>query len=287
MVSGNLNTEAITQRALLQQATQSLQQAGCESPRLDAEVLWQALSGQSRVDMIVRAHDAVNPDLLEHYQTWLARRQLREPVAYITGKKEFWSRSFQVSPATLIPRPETEHIIEWALATFPDQQGEWCFADVGTGSGCIAVTLACEFPQATVIASDISLTALQVAQANAQHHGVADRVSFVVADLLSAAKAVVFDAVLSNPPYVTKEEMGALQQELSYEPAQALTDNSDGLCCMRNLLQQSALCLKPDGYLCVETGPCGYIQEPTAPMHLHHSYRDLAGHIRGAVYQKA
>jgi|UPI0003785E93 release factor glutamine methyltransferase len=286
MECGSLNAEPITQRELLQQATQGLQQAGCESARLDAEVLWQTLSGQSRVDMILRANNTVNSTLQQQYQTWLARRQLREPVAYITGEKEFWSRCFQVSPATLIPRPETEHMIEWALATFPDQQGEWRFADVGTGSGCIAVTLACEFPQATVIASDISPAALKIAQANARYHGVADRVSFVAADLLSATESLVFDAILSNPPYVTKEEMSELKQELRYEPAQALTDNSDGLCCMRSLLQQSAQCLKFDGYLCVETGPCGYIQVPAAPMQLHHSYRDLAGHIRGAVYQK-
>ncbi|MDQ6979038.1 MAG: peptide chain release factor N(5)-glutamine methyltransferase, partial [Mariprofundaceae bacterium] len=233
MVSGSLNAEGLTQRALLQQATQSLQQVGCESPRLDAEVLWQHLSGQSRVDMIIRAHDAVSPELAQRYQTWLARRQLREPVAYITGEKEFWSRTFNVSEATLIPRPETEHIIEWALATFPDPQQNWCFADVGTGSGCIAVTLACEFPHATIIASDISVAALQVAQTNARRHGVEDRVLFVAADLLSATAAASFDAVLSNPPYVTKEEMNELKQELSYEPTEALTDHSDGLCCMR------------------------------------------------------
>jgi len=285
MGSGSLNADVISQRALLQQAAQCLQQAGCESPRLDAEVLWQQLSGQSRVAMIVRAHDPVAPELAQQYQTRVARRQLREPVAYITGEKEFWSRTFFVTEATLIPRPETEHMIEWALATFPDQQCAWCFADVGTGSGCIAITLACEFPNATVIASDISPAALQVAQRNARHHGVADRVLFVAADLLSAT-AAAFDAVLSNPPYVTKDEMSELKQELRYEPVQALTDHSDGLCCMRSLLQQAALCLKTDAYLCVETGPCGYIQTPAAPMLWQHSYSDLAGHIRGAVYQK-
>ncbi|MDQ6975262.1 MAG: peptide chain release factor N(5)-glutamine methyltransferase [Mariprofundaceae bacterium] len=274
-----------TIKETLQEAVTLLRKAGCESPRLDAEVLWMHVSGQSKTETIMAAYEAVPLKNKQLYMASIKRRCLREPVAYITGKKEFWSRSFMVNADVLIPRPETEHMIEWVLGHYPQQDHAWYFADVGTGSGCIAVTLACEYPKSRILACDISLAAIETARSNAIYHGVEDRIDFVVSDLLLGyAEPALFDAIISNPPYVSAEEMHQLPPDLAYEPKAALTDHGDGLQCMRKLLNQSILLLKNKGHLCVETGPCGYIKTPPPPITLQSTYRDLAGHLRGAVY---
>ncbi len=273
-------------RHLLRQAQQQLAAAGCDTPRLDAEVLWMHVSDHSRCDLILQADQAVDEAMAARFQQCLAQRCQRQPVAYITGEKEFWSLRFEVNPDVLIPRPETEHMLEWLLQQCPDRQRRWCFADVGTGSGCIAVSMACIYPQAHIVAADISLAALCVARRNAERHGVASRISFICADLLSAVAAVpLFDAILSNPPYVSASAMQAIAAELHYEPVQALTDRGDGLRCMRTLLKQAACRLKADACLCVESGLAGYVPA-VPPMHVLRTYNDLAGRFRGVVYQK-
>lgn len=274
-----------TLKDTLRDASLLLRHAGCGSFRLDAEVLWMHVSGQSKTDIIIHAYEPVPANHYATYMRAINRRQQREPVAYITGEKEFWSRSFAVNSDVLIPRPETEHTIEWVQTHYPESSRPWYFADVGTGSGCIAITLACEYPQAHILACDISASAIRTAEANAIRHGVNERIHFIVADLLSAcSKHQPFDAIVSNPPYVSAEEMQQLAPELSHEPQHALTDHADGLQCMRILLEQASPLLKTGGKLCVETGPCGYIKAPTYPMQLDSTYCDLAGHVRGAIY---
>jgi len=208
-------------------------------------------------------------------------------VAYIIGEKEFWSRSFKVSPDVLIPRPETEHLIEELLKLYPDTQAPYRFADIGTGSGCIAITIACEYPNAIVVATDISDKALSIARSNAKIHGVAAHMQFKQGDLYQALHADLpqFDAIISNPPYVSAKEMHDLQQELHHEPAHALTDTKDGLSLLRILLNEAPHHLKQGGYLLLETGLCGLPETPDTIITMLHPYHDLAGNLRGGVYQ--
>ena len=175
-------------RSLLQQSAEELKRAGCDSPRLDAELLLMSAWQISRTEIIVRTHDEVPQSVVADYNTLLKRRIRREPLAYITSEKEFWSRSFQVNPDVLIPRPETEHLIEAVLEKFPDQNGEYRFCDIGTGSGCIAITLACEYPRSHIVATDISKAAIKTAGRNAEKHHVSDRLIFRSGDMLEALK---------------------------------------------------------------------------------------------------
>jgi len=271
----------------LHQAIEKLQAAGCESARLDAECLLMHAWKVNRTQLIIKAYDTL-PDKVAHtFSEYIARRCKREPVAYIIGEKEFWSRSFKVSPDVLIPRPETEHLIEELLKLYPNTQAPYRFADIGTGSGCIAITIACEYPNATVVATDISEKSLTIAHSNAEAHGVAASMQFKQGNLYQALDANMpkYDAIVSNPPYVSADEMHDLEQELHHEPAHALTDQHDGLSLLRILLNKAPQYLKQEGYLLLETGLCGLPETPNA-MSMLHIYYDLAGHLRGGVYYK-
>lgn len=273
-------------RSFLQQSAAKLAQAGCDSPRLDAELLLMHVWQVSRTDIIVRADDAVPQTVIDDYNILLERRIRREPLAYITGEKEFWSRSFLVNPDVLIPRPETEHLIEAVLEKCPDQNGEYHFCDIGTGSGCIAVTLACEYPRAQIVATDISEAAIKTARLNAAKYHVNDRITFRPGDMLQALEKGdgPFDAIISNPPYVAVDEMEQLEAELVYEPETALTDDADGLQYLDIILKQGSAHLHPHGLIVVETGLCGLPEIPVR-LQLEHEVHDLAGHLRGAVYR--
>lgn len=277
-----------TTSELLRHAAAQLQQAGCDSPRLDAELLLMHACPCSRTDLIIRAHDEPPAAVAERFEALLQRRCGREPLAYITGEKEFWSRPFRVSPDVLIPRPETEHLIEAVIARFPDQQSPLQFCDIGTGSGCIAVTLAAEYPHATVTATDISEASLKIAQPNAAALDVAPRLSWRSGNLLQALQPGdgPFDVVISNPPYVSSDEMHGLEPELALEPRHALTDEADGLQLLATILNDAPTHLKPHGYIIVETGTCGLPATPEGLV-MEEKIRDLAGLLRGAVYQKA
>lgn len=274
-------------RDLLAQATEQLAAAGCDTPRLDAELLLAHAWGISKTGLIIRARDAVPDMVAAQWAQLLARRIRREPVAYILGCREFWSREFRVDPRVLIPRPETEHLIEEVLKHFPDQHAPWRFCDIGTGSSCIAVTLACEYPNAQIIATDISEDALAVAKENAAMHNVSEQVSFYQGDLLQALPADIlpFDAIISNPPYVSLNEMQTLAPELHFEPQHALTDRNDGLQHLRKLLLEGGARLRTGGLLMLETGLCGLPETPPSLEFLY-SYRDLAAMPRGGVYIK-
>jgi release factor glutamine methyltransferase len=273
-------------RSLLQQSATSLEQAGCDSPRLDAELLLMRAWQISRTDIIIRAHDEVPQSVIAGYNILLERRIRREPLAYIIGEKEFWSRSFQVNPDVLIPRPETEHLIEAVLKKFPDQNSAYRFCDIGTGSGCIAITLACEYPHANIIATDNSDAAIKTARMNAEKYHVSDRLIFRSGDMLQALKKKdgAFDAIISNPPYIADHEMDQLELELAYEPQTALTDTADGLQYLDTILKQGPGYLHPHGLIIVETGLCGLPDTPSN-LQLERTLYDLANHLRGAVYR--
>ncbi|MDQ6995926.1 MAG: peptide chain release factor N(5)-glutamine methyltransferase, partial [Mariprofundus sp.] len=220
------------------------------------------------------------------FEPLLQRRINREPLAYITGEKEFWSRRFHVTPDVLIPRPETEHLIEAVLEHFPDRSGHYRFCDIGTGSACIAVTLACEFPNARIIATDISDAALHIAARNAKAHAVDQRIIFRQGDMLAALRPQygLLDAIISNPPYVAESEMDALEKELALEPRQALTDELDGLHYLTTILRDGPAYLQAGAYIILETGLCGL---PDTPKHLtfEQPIHDLASHLRGGIYR--
>jgi len=273
-------------RDLLTRATALLDDAGCESPRLDAELLLMHAWEINRTTLIIRMLDEVPEDVASDFWQLFARRQQREPVAYITGMKEFWSLPFRVDSRVLIPRPETEHLIEKVLAVFPDRTKAWRFCDIGTGSGCISAALASEFPDARIVATDISEPALEVAYYNACKLNFADRIDFRLGDTFETLEQdeEKFDAIVSNPPYVALHEMEELEPELSYEPHIALTDGNDGRSILGHLLDQCRYWLKPGGYLIVETGTCGLPETPPHLEQLEH-YRDLAGIKRGGIYR--
>jgi release factor glutamine methyltransferase len=273
-------------RELLLQAANTLKEAGCDTPRLDAELLLMHVWQIDKTALIIRMLDDVPGEIENSFQKLLERRQTREPIAYITGEKEFWSRPFRVTPDVLIPRPETEHLIEALLKQLPDTDKNYRFCDIGTGSGCIACTIACEYPNATIVATDISEAALHIAEENAERLNVADRITFKRGDLYAAldGHTETFDAILSNPPYVSSDEMNTLEKELDFEPRHALTDEEDGLKHLSTLLYECGAWLKEEGLIMVETGPCGL---PDTPPFLRsiEVFTDLAGMKRGGIYK--
>jgi len=273
-------------RNCLEQASERLAKAGCDSPRLDAELLLMHAWKISKVDLIIRMHEKIPSPISENFDALLQRRLMREPVAYIIGEKEFWSRSFHVDSRVLIPRPETEHIIEEILKLYPDRNAPYRFCDIGTGSGCIACTLAAEYPNAEVVATDISNDSLDVAKMNAACLELENRITFRDGDMFSALSKELgpFDAIVSNPPYVSREEMGNLEPELVYEPRHALTDENNGRYYLSILFDECQNWLCEGGCLIVETGICGL---PDMPSHLHQveTYKDLAGISRGGIYR--
>ena len=220
---------------------------------LDADLLARHVLGWDRARWLTHRSEAATPDFVDRYQHVLARRVRREPVAYIRGVQEFWGRDFTVNRSVLIPRPDSELLIELALpylAAHPDS----VVADVGTGSGCLAVTLALECRRCVVHAIDISAEALAVARVNAARWGAADRVHFVRGSILAALSAPI-DLVVANPPYVAERDAPALSPEVrEYEPSVALFGGNDGWRDTRDLLRQAATALRPGGLLLMELG---------------------------------
>lgn len=222
---------------------------------IDAEVLAREATGWDRATWLARRDDSSDAEAAARYEAMTARRERREPVAYITGRREFWGLDFVVSPAVLIPRPETELIVETALEKLPHPDREWRIADVGTGSGCIAVALATERQAATVTATDISDAAIEVARRNAMRHGVNGRITFRRTSLLDDVRGP-FDLIVANPPYVPKSARPALAPDVrDFEPEPALFGHgADGLDEVRAILAQAATRLAPGGCLLMEFG---------------------------------
>lgn len=254
-------TPHATIAATLTQAGQQLRAASVPNDVLDAQALLAEALGKDRTYLIVNFNQQLSGELLSRYQTLIERRALGEPLQYITGHQEFFGLEFLVTPDVLIPRPETEILVEETIRLVHQNNiPEPVILDVGTGSGCIAVTLARELPMAHVIACDISAEALTVARRNAARQGLEDRMQFIESDLLSAFPEAFFktgfaDFILSNPPYVAVNELPGLQREVrDWEPHIALSDFADGLSFYRRLLAEAPARLKPGGYLICEMG---------------------------------
>lgn len=220
---------------------------------LDADVLARHVLGWDRATLLLRRDEPMPVDAATRFEALVSRRATREPVAHLTGTREFYGRDFHVSPAVLIPRPETELIVDAVLArTRPDAVLR--VADVCTGSGILAVTLACERPHLTVVATDISPDALAVARRNAAAHGVDGRITFIEGDLLTGATGP-FDLVVANPPYVPTRDAPTLAPDVrDFEPGLALFGGEDGLDVVDRLMAETAARLATDGVFLMEFG---------------------------------
>lgn len=220
--------------------------------RADAEALLLHVLGQSRSWLFAHADDALDTDVRTAFEALVARRAAGEPVAYLTGRRGFWTLELEVTPATLIPRPETELLVELALERLPRDMA--CrVADLGTGSGAIALALASERPQAQVVATDASVDALAVARRNAQRLGIRN-VRFVQGDWLAPLVGERFVLVVSNPPYIEAADPHLAQGDLRYEPAAALASGADGFDAIRRIVADACAHLEPGGWLLFEHG---------------------------------
>ncbi len=268
-------TAPIVVRIALREAFAELRAAGVPSHTLAAELLLLHVLGHDRTWLYAHPEEQVSTADAERFFALISRRANGEPTQHLTGNQEFWGLEFEVNPDVLIPRPETEHVIEVALDRLAVRElragrrqtttgeGFW-IADVGTGSGCIAIALAKELPGAKFYATDISQKALAVARRNAARHSVADRIDFIEGDLLEPRiisplatrhSPLLFDAILSNPPYVGRREVATLPREVrEHEPEVALYGGEEGYEPYAALIAQAAQQLKPAGILVLELG---------------------------------
>jgi release factor glutamine methyltransferase len=242
--------------ALVHAATGRLAAAGIPAleAQLDAELLARvALGGWDRATFIVRSPEPAPPRFAEAFEPLVARRLGREPMAYITGRCEFWGFDVEVTPDVLIPRPESELIVEFATRLFAGGPPPGLIVDVGTGSGCLAIALAREFPGARVLATDVSPAAIEVGRRNARRQGVDGRIDFSVSSLTGGAAGAAL--VVSNPPYVAEADRASLQPEVrDHEPPGALFAGPDGLDVIRELAGAAWTALAPGGWLVFEFG---------------------------------
>ncbi len=271
-------------KALLAQGLESLRQAHIESPELDAELLLAQAAGVARSRLLTGSF-SLNDHIVDRFGSYIARRAAREPVAYIIGHREFYGLDFEVSPAVLIPRPETEVLVEAALSLVSGG-AKALVLDLGTGSGAIAVAMAVN-AGARVIATDISAAALMLARRNAGRHGCRNRVDSVCGDGFAplSCSHVKFDLILSNPPYVRDHDIARLEPEVAqYEPRAALRGGTDGLDFYRRIAAEAAPYLKPGGGVMLEVG-AGQAEEvarifAAARWRVVQTLPDLGGHQR-------
>lgn len=272
------------------QATDALERGGVDSPALSAQLLLAHVLDLPRLEVLLQRKRPLAPDQWLQFQELVARRSRGEPVAMILERKEFYGRDFRVTRDVLVPRAETEHVVEAALTRCPAGVPLF-FADLGSGSGALAVTLACELPLARGLALDISRPALAVARENASRHGVRDRLLFVEADFCSAPlRGGAFELIVANPPYVSAAEYCELSHEVrDFEPRQALVPlqggGAHGLESLAGLLPEALRALRPNGMLLAEIG-AGQGREALRLADAHGPWRraavlpDLAGRDR-------
>ena len=246
--------------------------------KTETRILLMHVSGLSRIELITRSDDSLTTAQLQRFQELVTRRQLGEPVAYLTGEREFFSLTFLTTPDVLIPRPDTELLVELALDKSPPNAS---VLDLGTGSGAIAIALAHSRADLHVSAADISTAALDVARRNAERLLPAGRLELLRSDWYHAVAGRRFDTVVSNPPYIVKDDPHLSQGDLRFEPVNALTDHGDGLSAYRTLISQAPQHLQAGGWLLMEHG---YDQAEAVRglLNQHHfsevqSWRDLAG----------
>ena len=222
--------------------------------RRDAELLLRFVLQCRREELLANPRRELTPEQSKHFNRLVAERSAGKPIQYITGTQEFWGLELAVTPAVLIPRPETEHLVESALALLPRDRA-FRLVDVGTGSGAIAIAIAHERPLIRITAIDSSPAAIAVACANAARHGLASRIEFIEADLLLAVDNASCEMIVSNPPYVATSERAALSVEVrEHEPAAALFSGTTGYEVYERLLPQAIRVLKPEGWLLLEIG---------------------------------
>ena len=261
-------------RSALRRGIAQLEREQVPSAALAAELLLMHTLGRDRTWIYAHPEHQLEAAQREQYFEMVARRASGVPTQYLTGHQEFWALDFEVTPDVLIPRPETEHVIEVALDCLAAQARtdsigacatqQFRIADVGTGSGCIAVALAHELPAAQIVATDISAAALTVARRNADVHGVAERIAFIQSNLLDSLlhgsrtagrESRLFDLIASNPPYIARGESGTLPREVrEHEPQSALFGGETGVEIYAPLIKQAAKVLKPGGFLVLELG---------------------------------
>ena len=266
---------------------------------LDVDLYARTILGWDRATLLSEQQGGVPERLEPTLSEWIARRERREPSAYIVGVREFWGLDFAVTPAVLIPRPETEFIVEEALSVLRSgalkvsgyhARGNVRIADIGTGSGCVAVALASELPDCRLVASDVSDAALQVARANAARHGVGARIEFVATSYLDGVDGR-FDVMTANPPYVKDGDKPALSRAVRHEPEVALFGGTEGLRDIAGVLDTAAEKLSPGGWLVMEFG---YGQEESVEalvdarpsLRLDRVRADLQGIPRTAIIQR-
>ena len=258
---------------------------------LDARLLAQHVLGWTTERFFTDAHAQEPEGFTPQYETLVARRATREPLAYIVGMREFWGLELEVTPHVLIPRPATEMIVEVMLELFRDRAAPLAVADVCTGCGCVAVAIAHERPAATVVATDISEEALEVARRNAVRHGVGNRVTFCRGDLLAGIERQL-DVIVANPPYVVDGAAPALQPEVrDYEPAVALFGGTEGFDLVTRLVAEAPSRLRIGGYIVFEFGLGQDVEvedllERTPELALVELRRDLQGIARTAIAQR-
>jgi release factor glutamine methyltransferase len=246
------NARGLTVAATLNQAIPKLRTC-MASPQLEAELLLIHILGLRRSDLYAHPERLLNLEQLRAYEEFVERRVQGEPLPYLTGHIEFYGLDLNVDPRVLIPRPETETLVELALSE-AEQGRPLSVVDVGTGSGCIAIALAVHRPRARLYALDLSAGALHVARSNAQRFGVTERIAFIQSDLLTAVRGPV-DLIVSNPPYVAGGEWSTLAYQVAeHEPQLALYGGTDGLSSVRRLLNQARGRLRPGGVLLIEMG---------------------------------
>jgi release factor glutamine methyltransferase len=273
----------------LRAGVQKLEGAVVPSAPLAAELLLMHVLGRDRAWLYAHPENPIGSAQAEMFAALTSKRAAGTPTQYLTGKQEFWGLEFEVTPDVLIPRPETEHVIEVALARIgaAHRGDQLKIADVGTGSGCIAVALAKELPQARMFATDISAAALAVAARNATRHGVADRITFVECNLLEGVHhSSPFDMIVSNPPYVARNDAKSLPIDVrEHEPEIALFAGDDGMSVYPALITQAARHLADGGILVLELG-YGLFERVSDLLEARHGWtrvsatQDLAGIVR-------
>jgi release factor glutamine methyltransferase len=247
----------LTIREILHPTSHASRRESLDCSRLEAEIMLGHVLGLKRFELYLHGDRPLREEHLAAYRDLVRRRRAGWPLQYLIGQSEFFSLEFQVSPAALIPRPETEILVETVLEHLRGQERPLAVADLGTGCGNIAVALAVNLPQALLWATDISPQALQLAQANARHHAVAGRIRFAAGDLFEPLRGRegFFSAVVSNPPYVRTDQLSGLPVEIRHhEPLISLDGGDDGLAVIRRLAAQAGPFLVPGGLLALEVG---------------------------------
>ncbi|MGB9587099.1 MAG: peptide chain release factor N(5)-glutamine methyltransferase [Armatimonadota bacterium] len=268
-------------------AVEELKAAAVDTPILDSRVLLCEATDLSKEQLHAHPETIISPEAAQRFREWVNRRIHREPLAYILGRKEFYGLSFEVSPAVLIPRPETEVLVETGIRLIKDLPKPKV-VDIGLGSGAIAISIARQLQSACVYGTETSSEALHISMRNAQRLAITHSVCFLEGNLFDPLAGKLFDLVISNPPYVPSAEIANLQPEVRiYEPRQALDGGPDGLAYYRTMIPQAVHHLNPDGWLAMEVG-AGQASEVVGMFTIHgytdiYTVHDLAGIERVVV----